>query len=141
MSLEQQLERLAAASLGGVSRLEEYGRRRRELEEKAEAFESQEQELEQQAERRHELSGMVGQVEDYCWRVSEALAGASFEQKRRLIELLNDRVIVTEEEVDVGDVIATSASGEDTRFCHLPTNYLSPDAEKDDCPIKVGAME
>jgi site-specific DNA recombinase len=124
VSLEQQLERLTEAYMSGVIRLEEYGRRRRELEEKADAFERQERELEQQSERRHELIGMVGRVEDYCRRVSEALEGASFEQKRRLIELLIDRVIVTEEEVDVRYVIPTSASGEYARFCHLRTNYL-----------------
>ncbi len=123
-SLEQQLERLTAAYLGGVIRLEEYERRRREIEGKAEAFQSQEQELEQQAERRHELSEMVGGVEDYCRRVSEALAGATFEQKRRLVELLIDRVIVTEAEVEIRYVIPTSASGEHARFCHLRTNYL-----------------
>jgi site-specific DNA recombinase len=89
------------------------------------AFKSQERELEQQAERRNELSGMVSRVEDYCRRVSEALAGANFEQKRRLIELLIDRVIVTEAEVEIRYVIPTSVSGEHTRFCHLRTNYLN----------------
>src|SRR5918992_831389 len=57
-------------------------------------------------------------------RVSEGLAGASFEQQRRLVELLIDRVIVTEEEVEVRYVIPTSRSGEYGRFCHLRTNYL-----------------
>jgi site-specific DNA recombinase len=51
-SLEQQLERLTEAYMGGVIRLEEYARRRRELEEKMEAFKSQERELGQQVERR-----------------------------------------------------------------------------------------
>jgi len=124
VSLEQQLERLTEAYMGGVIRLEEYARRRRELEEKTEAFESRERELGQQTDRRAELSGMVSRVEDYCRRVSEALAGASFEQKRRLVELLIDRVIVTEAEVEIRYVIPTSASAEHTRFCHLRTNYL-----------------
>ena len=126
VSLEQQLERLTEAYMGGVIRLEEYARRRRELEEKMDAFKSQDRELEQQAERRNELSGMVNRVEDYCRRVSEALAGANFEQKRRLIELLIDRVIVTGAEVEIRYVIPTSASGEHARFCHLRTNYLLP---------------
>jgi len=52
------------------------------------------------------------------------LSGASFEQKRRLVELLIDRVVVTEEEVEIRYVIPTSASGEHARFCHLRTNYL-----------------
>ncbi len=67
---------------------------------------------------------MVRRVDDYRRRVSEAVAGASFEQKRRLIELLIDRVKVTEEEVEIRYVIPTSESAEHTRFCHLRTNYL-----------------
>jgi site-specific DNA recombinase len=126
VSVEQQLERLTEAYLGGVIRLEEYERRRREIEARAEAFQSQERELEQQVERRNELSGMVGGVEDYCRRVSEGLASATFEQKRRLVELLVDRVIVSEAEVEIRYVIPTSASGEHARFCHLRTNYLNP---------------
>ena len=126
VSLEQQLERLTEAYMGGVIRLEEYARRRQELEEKMGAFKSQERELGQQAERRNELSGMVSRVEDYCRRVSEALAGATFEQKRRLVELLIDRVIVTGAEVEIRYVIPTSTSGEHARFCHLRTNYLLP---------------
>lgn len=124
VSVEQQLERLTEAYLGGVIRLEEYTRRRREIECRAEAFQSQALELEQQADRRHELTRMVGGVEDYCRRVGAGLAGASFEQKRRLVELLIDRVIVTEGEVEVRYVIPTSRSGEHARFCHLRTNYL-----------------
>jgi site-specific DNA recombinase len=139
--LGQQVERLTEAYLGGVLDLREYERRRREIEGRAEAFASQERELVQQVRRHHELAGMVDGVEDYCRRVSEGLAGASFEQKRRLVELLIDRVIVTEEEVEVRYVIPTSASGEHTRFCHLRTNYLPPDAQKDDCRLEVPPLE
>jgi site-specific DNA recombinase len=126
VGLQQQVERLTEAYLGGVLALGEYERRRREIEERAEAFASQERELGQQVGRRHELAGMVSGVEDYCRRVGEGLAGASFEQKRRLVELLIDRVIVTEAEVEIRYVIPTSGSGEHARFCHLRTNYLLP---------------
>ena len=141
VGLQQQVERLTEAYLGGVLDLGEYERRRREIEGRAEAFASQERELVQQVGRRHELAGMVEGVEDYCRRVSEALEGASFEQKRRLIELLIDRVIVTEAEVEIRYVIPTSASGEHARFCHLRTNYLPPDAEKNDCWLVMPPLE
>ena len=121
--------------------LGEYERRRREIEGRAEAFASQERELGQQVGRRRELAGMVDGVEDYCRRVSEGLAGASFEQQRRLVELLIDRVIVTEEEVEVRYVIPTSASGEHARFCHLRTNYLPTNAQKDERRLKVTPLE
>lgn len=122
--MQQQVERLTETYLGGVLDLGEYQRRRREIEEKAEAFASQERELGQEVGRRHELAGKVDGVEDYCRRVSEELAGANFEQGRRLVGLLGDRVIVREEEVEIRYVIPTSRSGEHARFCHLRTNYF-----------------
>ncbi|MDT5295439.1 MAG: site-specific recombinase [Acidobacteriota bacterium] len=139
--LGQQVERLTEAYLGGVLDLGEYERRRREIEARTEAFASQERELVQQMGRRHELAGMVGGVEDYCRRVSEGLAGASFEQKRRLVELLIDRVVVTEEEVEIRYVIPMSASGEHARFCHLRTNYLPTNAQKDERWLEVTPFE
>jgi hypothetical protein len=54
----------------------------------------------------------------------------TFEQKRRLIELLIDRVVVAEAEVEIRYVIPLSGSGEHARFCHLWTNYLPADAQK-----------
>ncbi len=141
LGLQQQVERLTEAYLGGVLDLREYERRRREIEGRVEAFASQERELVQQVGRRNELAGMVGGVEDYCRRGSEGLAGASFEQKRRLVELLIDRVVVTEEEVETRYVIPTSGSGEHARFCHLRTNYLPSNAQKDDRWLEVPPLE
>jgi hypothetical protein len=115
--------------------------RRREIEAKAEAFAGQERELVQQVWRRHELASMVNGVEGYCRRVSIGLAGASFEQKRRLVELLIDRVIVIEGEVEMRYVIPTSRSGEHARFCHLRTNYLPTDAQKNNSRLEMATFE
>ena len=80
-------------------------------------------------------------AKDNCRRIEKGLAGATFEQKRRLVELLIDRVIVTEEEVEIRYVIPTSASGEHTRFCHLRTNYLPTNAKQDDFGLIVAPLE
>jgi site-specific DNA recombinase len=47
----------------------------------------------------------------------------TFEQKRQLVELLIDRVVVTMEDVEIRYVIPTSPSSEQIRFCHLLTDY------------------
>jgi hypothetical protein len=52
------------------------------------------------------------------------LEQASFEQKRQLVELLIDRVIVTNEEVEIRYVIPTSSASERVRFCHLRLDYF-----------------
>jgi len=43
-----------------------------------------------------------------------------------LVELLIDRVVVTDEEVEIRYVIPTSPRGEHRRFCHLRLDYFDP---------------
>ena len=122
--LGRQLERLTEAYLGEVIPLAEYHRRRKDLEQREEALASQERQLQAQSRQRLELSGVAGSIEDFCRRVRGGLAEATFEQRRKLVELLIDRVIVTAEEVEIRYVIPTDPSSEKVRFCHLRSDYL-----------------
>ena len=123
-ALGRQLERLTEAYLGEVIPLEEYQRRRKDLEQRDEALAAQERQLQAQSRQRMELTGVAGSIEDFCERVRAGLANATFEQKRKLVELLIDRVIVTDEEVEIRYVIPTDPSSEHVRFCHLRSDYL-----------------
>ena len=69
-----------------------------------------------QADRYKELAGLASNVEDFCQRVQTGLSNATFEQKRQLVELLIDRVIVTEDEVEIHYVIPTSRGSEHRPF-------------------------
>lgn len=124
VSLEHQVERLTEAYLAEVVPLEEYKRRRYELEQRLEGLATQVRQLEASATRHVELAGIAQSIEEFCQRVSCGLEQASFEQKRQLIELLIDRVVVTNEEVEIRYVIPTTPSSEQTRFCHLRSNYF-----------------
>jgi site-specific DNA recombinase len=124
VSLQNQLDRLTEAYLGGIIPLAEYQRRRHELEQKGQAIESQEKQLEAQVDRQIELTGLVTSIEDFCRRVQTGLTNATFEQKRQLVELLIDRVVVTNDEVEIRYVIPTSPSSEHVRFCHLRKDYF-----------------
>ena len=124
MSIEQQTERLTEAYLAGVVALEEYKRRRHELEQRLEGITAQMRQLEASATKHVELTGIAQSMEEFCRRVSSGLEQASFEHKRQLIELLIDRVVVTNEEVEIRYVIPTSTSSEQVRFCHLRSNYF-----------------
>jgi site-specific DNA recombinase len=128
VSLTHQVERLTAAYLGEVFSLAEYQRRRRELDQKREALAAQEQLLAAQVDRQAELAGWVSSMEDFCRRVQAGLAQATFEHQRQLVELLVDRVLVTEDQVEIRYVIPTSASSEHVRFCHLRKDYRSESA-------------
>jgi site-specific DNA recombinase len=111
--------------LSGIVPLAEYQRRRQELEQRCNALENQAQQLMAQVNRQAELSGLVTHIEDFCQRVRTGLAVATFEQKRQLVELLIDRVVVTDSDVEIRYVIPTSLSGEHVRFCHLRSDYFA----------------
>src|SRR5262245_51037041 len=123
--LEAQLERLSEAYLQGVIPLAEYRRRRQTLEQRQNALAHQTQRLETQAHDHQALAGMVASVDALCQRVQAGLTQATFEQKRHLVELLIDRVIVTNGEVEIRYVIPTTPASEHVRFCHLRTDYFA----------------
>jgi hypothetical protein len=52
------------------------------------------------------------------------LGQASFQQRRQLVELLIDRVVVTDGQVEIRYVIPTTPGSTQTRFCHLRTDYF-----------------
>src|ERR671910_964225 len=121
---ERQRERLLEAYLGGVLELAEFERKRKELEGRTDALLAQERQLEASARERTELAAIADSIAEFCERLRAGLADATFEQKRRLVELLIDRVIVTDEEVEIRYVVPTSPEGPHQPFCHLRTDYL-----------------
>nr|WP_244422453.1 zinc ribbon domain-containing protein [Ktedonobacter racemifer] len=124
VSLEQQMERLTDAYLANVLQLEEYKRRRLELEQRLSVIAEQKRQLEANVGHHDQLAGMVQSIEAFCQRVQQGLNEATFEQKRQLIELLVDRVVVTGEEVEIRYVIPLSPTSEQIRFCHLRLDYF-----------------
>jgi site-specific DNA recombinase len=122
-SLEQQLERLTKAYLDGIVGLEEFGRRRSEGEQRRQALLRQQAQLEAQVNRQAEVAHLALSLEDFCHRIRAGLAQASLEQKRHLMELLVDRVVVTEGEVEIRYVMPTTPESERVRFCQLRSDH------------------
>jgi site-specific DNA recombinase len=123
-TLAGQVERLTEAYLAAVLNLEEYQRRRADLATRQEAVVAQMAQLAGRATQQQELAGISRAITDFGARVEQGLATATFAQKRELVELLIDRVVVTGEEVEIRYAIPTSARSEHIRFCHLLTHYL-----------------
>ena len=123
-SLTHQLERLTEAYLQGVIPLSEYQRRRQDLEQKQHALEIQEKQLEVQGDRHNELAGMAESITAFCQRVRTGLAHMTFAQQRTLVELLIDRVLVANGDVEIRYAIPTHPRGEMTRFCQLRKDYF-----------------
>src|SRR3954454_5456213 len=122
--LQQQIERLTDAYLRAVIPLAEYERRRRELEQRVKALAEQEEQLRDDAARQHQVAELTASLEAFRERVQRGLAQASFEQRRELVLLLIDRVVVTNADVEIRYALPTSPGSEQVRFGHLRKDYF-----------------
>jgi len=86
-------------------------------------LDTQARQIEASVHQQMELASLTSSITEFCQRVSHGLQEVTFEQKRQLVELLIDRVVVTMEEVEIRYVIPTSPTSEQIRFCHLLTDY------------------
>jgi site-specific DNA recombinase len=123
-SLQHQRDRLTDAYLHAVIPLDEYERRRRELERQDQALAAQEQGLLGEADQQRQLAGVVTSLTAFCRRVQTGVARATFEQRRELLLLLVDRVIVTDGDVEIRYVLPTCPASEHIRFCQLRKDYF-----------------
>ncbi len=126
--LERQQERLLEVYLGEVIGPEEFGRKRKELEDTQNALQRQLRQLEAQVQKQLDVVELAAGIGDFCGRIRPTLDRLTFEQRRQLVTLLIDRVIVDDEKVEIRYVIPTSPGGEEKRFCHLRTDYFYPEA-------------
>jgi site-specific DNA recombinase len=122
--LQQHIERLTDAYLRAVIPLDEYERRRRELEQRVNALAEQEEQLRDDAARQHQVAELTASLEAFRERVQRGLAQASFEQRRELVLLLIDRVVVTNADVEIRYALPTSPGSEQVRFGHLRKDYF-----------------
>jgi site-specific DNA recombinase len=145
LQLERQRERLTDAYQSGVLPLDEYQQRRQAVEQQMGVLDRQAQQIASQVDQQKELAGVLTSIEAFCQRVQAGLENASFDQKRQLVELLIDRVIVTNGDVEIRYVIPTSPSSEHVSFSHLRTNYLHcrprPVVPRQQAPLTTAAQE
>ena len=122
--LSRQEERLLEVYLGEVIERAEFERKRAEIHQKKMALQLQQRQLEAQTNKHRELADIATSIEVFCRQINTGLDQATFAQKRQLVELLIDRVLVNDEHVEIRYVIPTSEDGTKTRFCHLRQDYF-----------------
>jgi site-specific DNA recombinase len=121
--LARQEERLLEAYLAEVIELAELERKRQDIAQKQQALDRQVRQLEAQLHKQIEIDAIAPTIQAFCQRVQQGLAQATFAQKRELVELLIDRVIVDEAHVEIRYVIPTTEASTHIRFCHLRKDY------------------
>ena len=127
--LQRQQQRLLDAYLAEVVGLAELERKRQELDRRHATLATQQRQLDAAAQQRLELRAVADGIEAFCQTVRAGLATATFAQRRLLVELLVDRVIVTDGEVEIRYVLPTSPDGPHQPFCQLRKDHLHPPAQ------------
>ncbi len=124
--LERQQQRLLDAYLAEVIGLAELERKREDLDRRHATLTAQQRQLDAAAEQRLELQAVADGIESFCQTIRAGLATATFTRRRQLVELLIDRAIVTEDQVEIRYVLPTSPGGPHRPFCQLRKDHLNP---------------
>ena len=124
--LERQQARLLDLYLAEVIEREEFERKRKEVSQSQQGFRQQLRQLDAQAEQHVNTAALAQGLAAFCRRVLPTLDTLTFAQRRQLVEVLIDRVIVNDAQVEIRYVVPTGPKGETTPFCHLRLDYFKP---------------
>jgi site-specific DNA recombinase len=127
-SLERQQERLLDAYVAGLLDLAAFEKRQRGLADRMAELAARERELLAQGQRLLNTAKILASMTEVCARLRQNLEAATFEQRRELVELLIDRVVVTDDDVEIRYAVPTTEGSLHTRFCQLRQDYLDDPA-------------
>ena len=123
--LERQQARLLDLYLAEVIEREEFERRRKEVAQTQQGLRQQLRQLDAQAQQHVHVAALAQGIETFCQRMQPTLDNLTFAQRRQLVELLIDCVIVNDAQVEIRYGVPTGPKGETTPFCHLRLDYLN----------------
>jgi site-specific DNA recombinase len=124
LGLGRQQARLLDAYLAGVLDLATFEDKRDELRRREEDVLAREREVVAQGQQLVAVQSVARSATEVLERLARSLQQATFEQRRQLVELLIDRVVVTDDAVEIRYVIPTTDASTHTRFCQLRTDYF-----------------
>jgi site-specific DNA recombinase len=129
LGLGRQQARLLEAYLAGVLDLATFEDKRDELRRRKEDVLAREREVVAQGQQLVAVQSVVRSATEVLEQLARGLAQATFEQRRQLVELLIDRVVVSDDAVEIRYVVPTTETSTQTRFCQLRTDYFDPLAD------------
>jgi site-specific DNA recombinase len=127
-SVARQRQRLLEAYLAEVIDLACFQRQDQSLARQEADLLAREREVAAQGERLVQVSAIAQSMTAVLEQLRVGLGQAGFGQRRQLVELLIDRVVVTDGHVEIRYVIPTTPGSTQTRFCHLRTDYFDVEA-------------
>jgi site-specific DNA recombinase len=132
----RQRQRLLEAYLAEVIDLATFERQDRALARQQADLLAREREVAAQGQRLVQVSATAQSMTQVLEQLRVGLGQATFEQRRQLVELLIDRVVVTDGQVEIRYVIPTTHHSTKTRFRHLRTDYFDVEATHVRAPHK-----
>ena len=123
--LERQQARLLEVYLAEIIGRDEFERKRQEVTQTQHGLAQQLRQLEAQAQQQGDIAALAQGLEAFCRRLQPTLDQLTFAQRRHLVALLIDHVIVTNDQVEIRYVVPTGPKGESTPFCHLRLDDLA----------------
>ena len=124
LGLGRQQTRLLEAYLAGVLDLATFEHKRDDLRRREEEVLAREREVVAHGQRLVEVESVARSTTEVLEQLGRGLEQATFEQRRQLVELLIDRVVVTDDAVEIRYVIPTTDASTHTRFCQLRSDYF-----------------
>jgi len=122
--LERQQARLLEVYLAAVIGRDEFARKRQEVTQTQQGLAQQLRQLDLQAQQQVDVAALAHGIETFCHRIRPTLDHLTFAQRRQLVTLLIDRVIVSDGQVEIRYVVPTGPKGETVPFCHLRLDYF-----------------
>jgi site-specific DNA recombinase len=121
--LERQQARLLDLYLAEVIERAEFERKRQEVSQTHHGLTQQLRQLDAQAQQHVNVAALAQGIEAFGQRMHATRDNLTFAQRRQLVELLIDRVIVNDAQVEIRYVVPTGPAGETTPFCHLRLDW------------------
>jgi len=125
--LARQQARLLEVYLAAIIGREEFERKHQEVTQTQHGLAQQLRQLDLQAQQQVDVAALAQGIEAFCHRIRPTLDHLTFAQRRQLVTLLIDRVIVSDGQVEIRYVVPTGPKGETVPFCHLRLDYFNPE--------------
>jgi site-specific DNA recombinase len=135
--LERPQARLLADYLAELIGRDEFERTRWEVTQTQHGLSQPLRQLDAQAQQQVNIAVLAQGLDACCRKVQPTLDQLTFAQRRQLVELLIDSVIITDDPVEIRSVVPTGPKGETTPFCHVRLDYLdrpAPPLDNDHLP-------
>jgi len=115
--LKTQEDRLIDAYKNEVLELPRFKQEMDKLRSRRQALEGQQQDIERQRREQVQAQDALARLGTFCHRVSQGLDGLTFDEKQKLLRLLEDRIVVDGQKVRIEGVIPISGHQSDMALC------------------------